>query len=71
MTGTGVSPKCQSLLSSYFMGYGLLLGGLMVMLLSLVSMAKHQRRRANYLPSVQRIDHRRVHDVNESQRRAA
>ena len=71
LTGTGVSATCQKLLSSYFLGYGLMLGGLMVMLLSLVSMAKHRRRRDDYRRDVQPIAHRRIHDANESQRRAA
>ncbi|HEV3187052.1 MAG TPA: hypothetical protein VGZ04_03285 [Acidimicrobiales bacterium] len=71
LTGTGVSPKCQNLLSTYFMGYGLMLSGLMVVLLSLVSMAKHQRRRNDYRRDAAPIAHRRIHDANESQRRAA
>jgi|SRR5665213_1336055 len=71
LTGTGVSPKCQNLLSSYFMGYGLMLSGLMVVLLSLLSMAKHTHRRNDYRREVAPIAHRRIHDANESQRRAA
>ena len=71
LTGTGVSPNCQNLLSSYFMGYALMLGGLMTMLLSLLSMAKHRRRRADYHREIPPIAHRRIHDANESQRRAA
>jgi hypothetical protein len=53
------------------MGYALMLGGLMTMLLSLLSMAKHRRRRADYHREIQPIAHRRIHDANESQRRAA
>lgn len=71
LTDTGVSPKCQNLLSSYSMGYALVIGGLMTMLLALVSMAKHKRRRFDYHREIQPISRRRIHDANESQRRAA
>jgi hypothetical protein len=71
LTGTGVSPKCQNLLSTYSMGYGLMLSGLMVVLLSLVSMAKRQRRRHDYYREIPPIAQRRIHDATESQRRAA
>lgn len=71
LTGTGVSAKCADLLSSYFIGYALMVSGLIVMMLSLISMAKHKRRRADYHRDIQPIAQRRIHDANESQRRAA
>ena len=42
LTGTGVSAKCAGLLSSYFMGYALIVSGLITAMLSLISMAKHK-----------------------------
>jgi len=66
-----VSTSCSKLLSSYFLGYALMVSGLVTMVLAALSMAKYKRRRYDYRRDVQPIAHRRVHDANESQRRAA
>ncbi|HVA53261.1 MAG TPA: hypothetical protein VNF05_07080 [Acidimicrobiales bacterium] len=71
VTGTGVSAQCSDLLSSYFLGYALIVGGLVTALLALVSMSKRKRRRGDYHREIQPIAQRRIHDANESQRRAA
>lgn len=71
LSGTGVSATCSNLLSSYFMGYALTVGGLVIALLALVSMSKHKRRRDDYHREIQPIAQRRIHDANESERRAA
>jgi hypothetical protein len=59
------------LLSSYFMGYALIVSGLITAMLSLISMAKHKPRHYDYHREIQPIAQRRIHDANESQRRAA
>jgi hypothetical protein len=71
LTAVGVSPICQNLLASYVMAYALLIGGLMIVLLTALSLAKYKRRRNDYYRDIEPIARRRVHDANESERRAA
>ncbi len=71
LSGTGAGAKCANLLSSYFTGYALIVIALITAMLALISMSKHKRRRVEYQREIQPIAHRRIHDANESQRRAA
>ena len=71
LAGTGVSVNCQSVLAGFFIGYALIVSGLVTMMLSLLSMARHQRRRGDYHRDIRPITPRPIHDTNESERRAA
>jgi len=42
-TGAGVSPNCMNMVSMYFLGFALIIGGLVFLLLALLAMAKRVR----------------------------
>lgn len=71
LAGTGVSANCETVLAKFFIGYALIVSGVVTMMLSLLSMVRHQRRRGDYHRDPQPIAPRPIYDVNESERRAA
>ena len=42
--GNGASVNCMNVVSSYFMGYALTIGGLLILALALWGMSKHERQ---------------------------
>lgn len=71
LTGNGVSANCETVLATFFIGYALIVLGLVTIMLSLLSMVRHQRRRVGYPRDLRPVAARPIYDVNESERRAA
>jgi hypothetical protein len=68
-TGTGISVNCENVMSFYFLGYAMIVGGLMITLLALFVLAKRDRE-ARELRAVRKIYRLRQRE-EESQRKAA
>jgi hypothetical protein len=71
LTGTGVSASCMQMMTIYFMGFAVAVLGLMGLMLTLLSMVKHQRRRGDYLPNLQPIAVRKIGVDDEKLRKVA
>jgi hypothetical protein len=66
LTGSGLAISCQNVLSFYFLGFVLTVGGLMVLALALLAMAKDDRaaRRASAVVAQRRIaEHKGLRDA--------
>jgi len=61
-TGAGVSVNCMNIVSSYFLGFALAVGGMIVFLLSVLAMAKHDSA-YNWHEQQTVIPHRSHHDI--------
>jgi UPF0716 family protein affecting phage T7 exclusion len=61
LTGTGVGLNCQSVLALYFLGFVLVIGGLLITALALVAMVRSDRaaRREQAVVAQRRIEARR------------
>lgn len=70
LTGSGVSANCETVLAKFFIGYALIVSGLVTIMLSLLSMVRHQHRRGDRRDP-QPLAPRPIYDVNESERHAA
>jgi hypothetical protein len=71
LAGTGVSANCETVLAKFFIGYALIVSGVVTMMLSLLSMVRHQRRRGDYRRDLQPLVPRPIYNANESERKAA
>lgn len=64
LTGAGISANCMNMVSFYFVGFALIVGGLIVMMLAMFSMAKHRRRRSDYHRDVRPAAPQQLHREN-------
>jgi hypothetical protein len=60
LTGAGLSLNCMNMVSFYFLGFALAVGGLVIMMLALFAMVKreHRARRSYVAPAVHHLHDR-------------
>jgi ABC-type transport system involved in cytochrome c biogenesis permease subunit len=60
LVGAGVSCNCMNVVSPYFLGFALAIGGLVIMMLALFAMSWRERgeRRASVRPAVHHLSDR-------------